>query len=349
MKELKTLTTGKGTYDSFPDKTARAELPKKLTRPATAKVGDYLRVKSIGADGTMEVEAVAAPSGISADARNLLVTILRNANYDTDQSANITALEAALAAGGGGSGEDIPDAVTYTITNNLTNVTNSNGATSVAQNAAYSATLTAAEGYVLGAVVVTMGGVDLTETAYTNGYITIAQVTGDVVITATATISTVQDEELTNIVYLNGWPELNDAGEWGYTELAQPIIYVAFLPGDLYGGKLKIAYNTEDISGFEISVRTSTADGKAAHCSSNSPPNVVWVTAGQSANTGSITTSPTIYDIPDGEKPMVVLRRGSNTGAAVTDNKTFFEWVKNGGVKCTITTGEEAQHGADIV
>lgn len=67
MKELKTFTTGKGTYDSFPDKTARAELPKKLTRPATAKVGDYLRIKAIGADGTMEVEAVPAPTGGNVD------------------------------------------------------------------------------------------------------------------------------------------------------------------------------------------------------------------------------------------------------------------------------------------
>ena len=66
MKELKTFTTGKGTYDSFPDKTARAELPKKLSRPATAQVGDYLRIKAIGADGTMEVEAVPAPTKVSA-------------------------------------------------------------------------------------------------------------------------------------------------------------------------------------------------------------------------------------------------------------------------------------------
>lgn len=45
------------------DKTARADLLKKLTRPPTAQVGDYLRIKAIGADGTMEVEAVPAPTG----------------------------------------------------------------------------------------------------------------------------------------------------------------------------------------------------------------------------------------------------------------------------------------------
>lgn len=66
MKELKSFTTGKGTYDSFPDKTARSELPKKLTRPATAQAGDYLRIKAIGADGSMEVEAGPAPEGGSS-------------------------------------------------------------------------------------------------------------------------------------------------------------------------------------------------------------------------------------------------------------------------------------------
>jgi hypothetical protein len=45
--------------------------------------------------------------GMSATAANLLINILRNGVYSTDQSANITALEAALASGGGGT--DTPD------------------------------------------------------------------------------------------------------------------------------------------------------------------------------------------------------------------------------------------------
>lgn len=76
--------------------------------------------------------------------------------------------------------------VTYTITNSLTNVTTNNPSASVSENAAYSANLTAADGYELDTVTVTMGGVDITETAYVNGKITISAVTGDVVITAVA-------------------------------------------------------------------------------------------------------------------------------------------------------------------
>lgn len=74
----------------------------------------------------------------------------------------------------------------FTINSNLTNVTNSNSALTITEGEAYTATLTATDGYKLDTVIVTMGGVDITATAYTNGVITIAEVTGDISITATA-------------------------------------------------------------------------------------------------------------------------------------------------------------------
>ena len=75
------------------------------------------------------------------------------------------------------------------ITNSLSHVSNSNAAVSVEDGAAYTATLTADSGYTMGNVVVKMGGTDITSTAYTasTGAISIAKVTGDVVITAVAT------------------------------------------------------------------------------------------------------------------------------------------------------------------
>ena len=76
---------------------------------------------------------------------------------------------------------------TYTITNNLTNVTTSNDAASIVHGNAYNATLTADDTYTLGTVTVTMGGVDVTSTVSTGGVISIASVTGDLVITANAT------------------------------------------------------------------------------------------------------------------------------------------------------------------
>lgn len=76
----------------------------------------------------------------------------------------------------------------YTVTNTLTHCTNSNAATSAAYGSAYSAVLTEASGYTFSTVAVTMGGTDITATAYDSGddTITIASVTGNIVITATA-------------------------------------------------------------------------------------------------------------------------------------------------------------------
>ena len=73
------------------------------------------------------------------------------------------------------------------ITNTLTHVTNSNAATSIENETAYSATLSADAGYTLDTVTVSMGVTDITSTAYSNGSISIASVTGDIVITAVAT------------------------------------------------------------------------------------------------------------------------------------------------------------------
>jgi hypothetical protein len=77
----------------------------------------------------------------------------------------------------------------YTITNTLTNCTNSNSATVINEETAYSGTLTADTDYVMGTVTITMGGTDITSTAYNSGTgaISIASVTGNIVITATAT------------------------------------------------------------------------------------------------------------------------------------------------------------------
>lgn len=76
----------------------------------------------------------------------------------------------------------------YNVTNNLDHVTNSNTATSETSGTPYSGTLTEAAGYEMASVVITMGGTDITGTAYNSGTgaITIASVTGNIVITATA-------------------------------------------------------------------------------------------------------------------------------------------------------------------
>ena len=77
----------------------------------------------------------------------------------------------------------------YSVTNNLTNVTNSNSASSVLEGESYSATLSVSSDYSLTDVQITMGGMNITSSAY-NGEsreIYIASVSGNITITASAT------------------------------------------------------------------------------------------------------------------------------------------------------------------
>lgn len=74
----------------------------------------------------------------------------------------------------------------YSISNNLTGVTNSNPATLITSGGSYTATITEDEGYTINSYAVTMGGVDITSSAYSNGTININRVTGNVVITVVA-------------------------------------------------------------------------------------------------------------------------------------------------------------------
>lgn len=78
-------------------------------------------------------------------------------------------------------------AVTY----DLTNAASSNTASFVNDGGSYTTTLTANSGYALSSVTVTMGGTDITNTAYNanTGLVSIASVTGDVVIAAVAVVS----------------------------------------------------------------------------------------------------------------------------------------------------------------
>ena len=81
------------------------------------------------------------------------------------------------------------EANSYSVTNNITNCATSNPSTFVLKNSSYTAILTPNIGYTLDTVTVTMGGVDITSTVYesTTKTISISNVTGNIVITATCT------------------------------------------------------------------------------------------------------------------------------------------------------------------
>lgn len=84
--------------------------------------------------------------------------------------------------------------VTYNITRNLTNCASSNTADTIAEGAAYTTALSPTGTYKkLGAIIVTMGGVDISASAVSGSTITIDKVTGDIVITCAAVITNIID------------------------------------------------------------------------------------------------------------------------------------------------------------
>ena len=84
--------------------------------------------------------------------------------------------------------------VLYSITRNLTNCASSNTANTIAEGAAYTTTLSPTGTFKkLGAITVTMGGVDISASSVSGSTITIASVTGNIVITCAAVITNIID------------------------------------------------------------------------------------------------------------------------------------------------------------
>lgn len=157
----------------------------------------------------------------------------------------------------------------YSIANNLTNVTNSNTTKSIAKNGSYSATLTATAGEIT-SVTITMGGVDITSTAYSNGNINISTVTGNIVITAIAEVEEPEEPD-EPIQIINQIPISTDIG------------------GNIYNGKgykentrwsgssnADSGYDGVDVTGYIPITYGDTIRFKNITLTAGTPKNEVW-------------------------------------------------------------------------
>ena len=162
------------------------------------------------------------------------------------------------------------EVITYSVTNSLSNATTSNGSSVVAEGASYYATIKAKAGYTLeGATVsVKMGGADITSTAYANGTISIAEVTGDIVISVVAVVD--QNAEvtkytvtnnLTDVSSSNASAEIEEGAEYGAVlsvgsryQMQNVVVIMGgkditatAYKGSLYGGDINIENVTGNI------------------------------------------------------------------------------------------------------
>ena len=201
--------------------------------PLTGKAGDVIRIKNVTYAGTATVylicfnqNGMGSETYIQSDLEAATVdgvttiTTSRNSLYSMRLSCGVIDDTSIITVN-----EEIHGPTVYrSITNSLTHVTSSNAAVSVENGAAYTATLTAENGYTMGTVVVKMGGTDITSTAYTasSGVISIAEVTGDVTITAAAVkivtytnlVSTAVDSSGASSPYTDG-KYINSSGASG--------------------------------------------------------------------------------------------------------------------------------------
>ena len=163
----------------------------------------------------------------------------------TDNTINIASVSGNIVVTAVAS-EDTPPAVSYTITNNLTHATNSNGATTVEEGSAYSATISAEQGYHITSVTCTMGGAQQT---VTNNYINIVSVSGDIVITAVAeedqpAVTYTITNNLTNVTNSNPATTIEEGSSYTATITASQGYNISSIVCTMGGVEQVVANNT---------------------------------------------------------------------------------------------------------
>ena len=140
-------------------------------------------------------------SGLSSTAKTLILSLFESAAYgNSTMQSQLDALktEFGQSTGGGDSG-DVTEFCN--IAYSLSHVTSAAGgiSTAVQKGKSFTDTLTAASGYTMSSVTIKMGGADITSSAYnaSTRVVSIASVTGNVTITATAVAATVAVSSVT--------------------------------------------------------------------------------------------------------------------------------------------------------
>ena len=155
---------------------------------------------------------------------------------------------------------DIPTPATYTITRKLTNCKSSKSITSVVEGTAHTETFTANSGYTLiGATVsITMGGNNISS-AYSNGVLNIPSVTGNIVITVSAAVETIETT-LTSISATYNGGDVSVGTE--LTDLIGDIVVTATYSDGTHNNVIGYELSGEVVEG--LNTITVTYQGKTA-------------------------------------------------------------------------------------
>ena len=221
-----------------------------------ATVGQIAKITAVDASGkptawgavNMPSDGASEGNALTSSERNLILTLFKTVPYTADVSKTVKSLEKIWTGA----------ATYYTVTYSLTSVTADNQETRIIEGGTLEINLTPDAGTEITNVVVTMSGVDVTEEVYNNNKIAIYPVTGNVIITATATSAA-----YTAIEYLQGdgtayiktdySPSVGDLVEFKFaaTRTDWDYVFSMYKRGSaLYGFVTRMAYTERTSTGF---------------------------------------------------------------------------------------------------
>ena len=148
------------------------------------------------------------------------------------------------------------DSKTYTITYNLTNCTTNNSTASVLNGSSYSSTISPNSGYDLSTITVIMGGTNITSNSVSGNNINIANVTGDIVITANATE---QGEVTDGLILFDNGLKGNYTISNGSNYTVDNVITLSPSPNTYFGFDQSVTFNAGDSINFVINSCSSDA------------------------------------------------------------------------------------------
>ena len=181
--------------------------------------------------------------------------------------------------------------VYYSVISNLSNCTNSNSATQVVGGQSYSATITANSGYQLSSVTVTMGGQSV---SVNGGNISIAEVTGDIVITAVAEEKVTEPENLLPKAIFNASedPVTSDNGYVSGYKISNSSGGLSQVSGCYASGYISVGLN-DTVTIKNITLRS---DGNSNNIILYSGTNKASKIVGKPGPTGAFDSSVTVSD-----------------------------------------------------
>lgn len=252
--EVTAIASNNGSTTTTLEKGNTVQLGVTYTPSDTTQIGVYWTTSN---DSIAKVSNTGVVTGVAAGTATITATSTYNNSLNVVWTITVNESTGGGDAGEPDDGDDTGSTTpptTYTITNNLTNVNSSNSNTSAEKGSSYTTNISALDGYTIVRATITMGGIDITSSAYSDGVISIDNVNGNIVVTIVASngsyevVRTIAQDEL----FVG--KQISSTGSPYYNDSKTRTSYIDFdLPYEA-GYTYKFEFTTGD--GIECSIGT---------------------------------------------------------------------------------------------